>query len=170
MARDEILTMSNRQSLAITVSADMTPVASTRTTGTAITPVGEPAGAADTYSLLTPASGLIWHLMFIENTSTPIIVQGNMQAELQYSIDGAAGTYLTAEGTEVSFDDAELIASGVLRIAINVGRNFRDLGVTDFTQISFRTFYSTDNRACGDGVAVVAATSYLSTPGSYSGD
>lgn len=154
--RDVLLTMSNAQSLAVPVDDNLSATDST-------VEVPEPSAGNPEPSGETPlAEGLDWILLIEEKTGTPIQVEGNLHAELQYSLDGGS-SWQTGDGVEIQLDDPALAASAQVRRRTKVGWAFRDdLDVTDPTQVRYKTVYSTTGRVMGDGAATVEVTSYLS--------
>lgn len=161
MVRDAILTMSNRQTLAVDAAANTIASSGTADSTNAVPePSLGPTGFPET-SGETPYDGLKWTLMYEEDTSTPIQLEGNLHAELQFSLDNGS-TWQTGDGLEIQLDDPALPANGrAIREAV-FGRNFKDrLAVTDPTQVRFKTVYSVSGRVGGDGACDVAATSYL---------
>ena len=162
--RDTILTMSNRQALSVLVDADLSDTPSTENVPNPPAGENEPSGA-------TPLQGLEWIVTVEENTGTPIQVEGILLARLQISLDQGAG-WATAFTTETeqemqlcedrSAPDPCLSVNGVATRRQAVSHRFLDeLGVTDLTQVRFRTVYSTSGRTGGDGAATLAVTSYL---------
>jgi len=150
--RDQVLTMSNRQALAVPVDANLGATDSTNEIPNP--PVGENQPAMN---LDTP---LWWLLEFEENTAAAIQVEGTLNAELQFSLDGA--TWRTGDGVEVQLDDPSLAANEVATRRVAVGRRLRDeLGETDLTTVRLKTVYTTTGRVMGDAAATVAVTSYL---------
>ncbi len=161
--RDEVLTMSDEQALSIPADGNLSATDSTNEVPEPASGYPEPSGA-------TPARGLIWKTIFVEATGTPIQVEGELLAELQYSLDGGS-TWETVDGTEIQLDDPALVASGIARRAVNVGRAFKqDLSVTDPANVRWKTVYSTTSRTAGDGAATVNVTSHLTTVGGFTGD
>lgn len=162
--RDTILTMSNRQALAVPVDDNLADTASTEDVPNPPAGENEPSGEL-------PIQGFEWIVMVEENTGTPIQVEGTLLARLQISLDQGSG-WATAFTTETeqemqicedrSAPDPCLSAGGIAVRRQAVSHRFREeLGITDLTQVRFRTVYSSSGRVGGDGVAAVAATSYL---------
>lgn len=162
--RDVVLTMSNRQALAVPVDANLADTNSTNE-------VPNPAAGDPQPSGETPLAGLEWVANVEETTAVAIQVEGTLLARLQFSTDGGA-TWHTDEELEIRLceDDATpdpcLSINGVAKRNVRVGHRFREtFGITDLTQLRFRTVYSTIGRVMGDGVAQVTVNSYLTGPG-----
>lgn len=160
--RDVVLTMSNRQALAVPVDANLADTNSTNE-------VPNPAAGDPQPSGETPLAGLEWIVMADEDIGTQM--EGTLLARLQFSTDGG-GTWHTDEEQEVrlseddSAPDPGLSANGSAIRRVRVGHRFREtFGITDLTQIRFRTVYSTIGRVMGDAVDTVDVTSYLTGPG-----
>lgn len=162
--RDEVLTMSNRQALSVPVDADLGDTNSTNE-------VPNPAAGDPQPSGETPLAGLEWVIMADEATATPVQVEGTLLARLQFSTDDGA-TWHTAEEQEArlceddSAPDPCLSSGGSAIRKQRVGHRFREtFGITDMTDIRFRTVYSSSGRAASDLAATVDVTSYLTGPG-----
>lgn len=162
--RDTILTMSNRQALSVPVDDNLADTASTNDVPNPPSGENEPSGEL-------PVQGMEWIVTVEENTGTPIQVEGTLLARLQISLDQGAGwaaAFTTENEQEMqlcedrSAPDPCLSVNGVATRRQVVSHRFlEELGVTDMTQVRFRTVYSSSGRVGSDGAATVAATSYL---------
>lgn len=161
--RDTELTMSNLQSLAIPINANLGA-----TDSTAVVPVA----AAD--SGYAPGQGMVWKVAILEATTpTPIQVEGKFLAELQFSLD-AGSTWQIDQGVEMviardpALPDPCLPASGKARNAVAIGRPLQDQA--DPKNVRYKTVYTTAGRVSGDVAATVKVLSFLGGPGDWTGD
>jgi hypothetical protein len=154
--------MSNRQVIAVPAGN----IADTNSTNEVPNPaVGDPQPSGE-----TPLAGLEW-VVNVEETDAPAVqVEGTVLARLQFSTDAGA-TWHTDEELEArlceddSAPDPCLTVNGVAKRSLRVGHRFREtFGITDLTQIRFRTVYSSIDRAA-DPVSEITVNSYLTGPG-----
>lgn len=162
--RDVVLTMSNRQVIAVPVDANLGDTNSTNEIP--LPAAGDPQPSGE-----VPLAGLEWIVNVEETTAVAIQVEGTLLARLQFSTN-AGGAWHTDEELEARLceDDATpdpcLSINGLARRALRFGARFREtFGITNLQDIRFRTVYSTIGRVMGDGVAQVTVNSYLTGPG-----